>query len=193
MRVSPSAIIAQRLPYPHLMDCCRRRAQETQVSICQIRWQQIAKRLLRPTRVAQSWHRLLRGIRRIVRLRRTWPLSVPQEWLDMEKAAALLQKHGLRLPVAESCGSSIQDKEFCSGRCTADMAMQLVHLWSRPLATTKSAGPALVPDSAWDSLQGLRPCDECSHTPCARSLALCRAALARSSNAGQAGCKNSSA
>ena len=27
-------------------------------------------------------------------------LSVPQEWLDMEKAAALLQKHALRLPVA---------------------------------------------------------------------------------------------
>ena len=26
-------------------------------------------------------------------------LSVPQEWLDMEKAAALLQKHGLSLPV----------------------------------------------------------------------------------------------
>ena len=26
-------------------------------------------------------------------------LSVPQEWLDMEKAVALLQKHGLRLPV----------------------------------------------------------------------------------------------
>jgi len=27
-------------------------------------------------------------------------LSVPREWLDMEKAAALLQKHGLRLPAA---------------------------------------------------------------------------------------------
>ena len=27
-------------------------------------------------------------------------LSVPQEWLDMEKAAARLQKQGLRLPVA---------------------------------------------------------------------------------------------
>lgn len=26
--------------------------------------------------------------------------SVPEEWLDMEKSAALLQKHGLRLPVA---------------------------------------------------------------------------------------------
>ena len=39
--------------------------------------------------------------------------------------------------LAASCGSSIQDKESCFGRCTADVAMQLVHLWSRPLATTK--------------------------------------------------------
>ena len=32
--------------------------------------------------------------------------SVPEEWLDMEKAAALLQKHGLRLPVA---GGKLRD------------------------------------------------------------------------------------
>ena len=32
--------------------------------------------------------------------RAIWPLSVPQEGLDMEKAAARLQKQGLRLPVA---------------------------------------------------------------------------------------------
>ena len=39
--------------------------------------------------------------------------------------------------LAAGCGSSSQDKESCVGRCTADVAMQLVHLWSRPLATTK--------------------------------------------------------
>ena len=48
-------------------------------------------------------------------------LSVPQEWLDMEKAAALLQKHGLRLPVAGgklwefNPGQRILFCEVCSG------------------------------------------------------------------------------
>ena len=55
-------------------------------------------------------------------------LSVPQEWLDMEKAAALLQKHALRLPVAGgklrefNPGQRIMFWEVYSGCCNATRA-----------------------------------------------------------------------
>ena len=40
-------------------------------------------------------------------------------------------------PLTGIYGSSVQEKESCFGRCTADVAMQLGHLWSRLLATRK--------------------------------------------------------
>ena len=64
--------------------------------------------------------------------------SVPEEWLDMEKAAALLQKHGLLLPVAGGKlrdfrpGERIMFWEVYSGSGNATRAF-----WSLPLATTK--------------------------------------------------------